>query len=187
MATAKKTAAKTAAKKTAATKAAAKKAPAGKAPATKAATTKTTAKKTTAKKSGSTFSAEEKAAIKQYAAEKKRTTAGKNGEKDVLAAIAKMDGSDKEIAEGLHALVSKVAPDLEPRTWYGFPAYALDGKVMIFWQFAGKFGTRYGHVGFNDNAQLDDGSMWPASYAITRWTKANEAAMKKLILKALGR
>lgn len=148
----------------------------------KAPARKTAAKKTTA----GTWTAEEKAAMKQAAAEKKRTKAGKNTEQDVLDAIATMDGSDKAIAEGLHALVKKIAPQLEPRTWYGFPAYAEDGKVLLFWQFAGKFDSRYGHIGFNDTAQLDDGSMWPTSFAITRWTKANEAEVKKLILRALG-
>jgi uncharacterized protein YdhG (YjbR/CyaY superfamily) len=171
------TAKKTAAKKTAAKKSVAK------APAKKAATTKAAAKKSTS----GTWSAQEKAAMKQAAAEKKRTKAGKNGEQDVLDAIAAMDGSDKAIAEGLHALVKKIAPELEPRTWYGFPAYALDGKVLLFWQFAGKFGSRYGHIGFNDTAQLDDGTMWPTAYAITRWTKANEAEVKKLVLRAVGR
>lgn len=165
----------------------AKKATAKKAPAKKTAAKKTAAKKTAARKTTSgTWSAEEKAAMKQAAAEKKRTKAGKNGEQDVLDAIAAMDGSDKTIAEGLHALVKKVAPELEPRTWYGFPAYAKDGKVLLFWQFAGKFSSRYGHIGFNDTAQLDDGSMWPTTYAITRWTKANEAKVKALILTALG-
>ncbi len=151
----------------------------------KTATKKTAAKKTTAKTSG-TWSAEEKAAMKQAAAEKKRTKAGKNTEQDVLDAIAAMDDSDRAIAEGLHALVRKVAPDLEPRTWYGFPAYAKDGKVLLFFQFAGKFNSRYGHIGFNDVAQLDDGTMWPTAYAITRWTKANEAQVKKLVLRAVG-
>ena len=148
---------------------------------------KAPAKRTAAKTTTSgTWTAEEKAAMKQAAAEKKRTRAGKNTEQDVLDAIAKMDGSDRAIAEGLHALVKKIAPQLEPRTWYGFPAYAKDGKVLLFWQFAGKFDSRYGHIGFNDTARLDDGSMWPTSFAITRWTKANEAEVKELILRALG-
>lgn len=149
---------------------------------------KTTSKKTTSTtKTDATFSAEEKAAIKQVVSEKKRTKAGKNTEADVLAAIAEMNDSDKAIAEGLHALVQRIAPDMTSRTWYGFPAYAgSDGKVMFFWQFAGKFNTRYGHLGFNDNAQLDDGSMWPTAFAITTWNKANEKAVEALIRRAIG-
>lgn len=73
-----------------------------------------------------------------------------------------------------------------PRTWYGFPAYAKDGKVVLFWQFAGKFKTRYGHIGFQDTAQLDDGTMWPTAYAITQWTQSNEEAVEKLIRRAIG-
>lgn len=157
---------------------------------------KTTAKKTTARKTTAkgaartpaegTFSTEEKAALKQVVAEKKRTRAGKNTEADVLAAIAAMEGSDREIATGLHALVKRVAPDLEPRTWYGFPAYARDGKVVLFWQYAAKFTTRYGHIGFNDNATLDEGTMWPTAFAVTEWSPANERAVEKLIRKAVG-
>lgn len=136
------------------------------------------------------LTAEEKAAIKQLAEERKRTEAGENGEKDVLAAIEGMDDFDRPIAEGLHQLVRQIAPELIPRTWYGFPAYATDVKgkeVVFFYQFAGKFGSRYGTLGFNDSAKLDEGTMWPAAYALTEWNKTNEAAVKKLILTALGR
>jgi uncharacterized protein YdhG (YjbR/CyaY superfamily) len=97
-----------------------------------------------------------------------------------------MDGSDRTIAEGLHALVKRVAPDLTPRTWYGFPAYARDGKVIFFWQFAGKFKTRYGHLGFQDSATLDDGSMWPTAYALTTWDEAIEQKVETLIRRAIG-
>ncbi len=141
---------------------------------------------TTKKTETSTFSAEEKKAIKQTVAERKRTAAGQNTEQDVLDAIAAMDDSDRAIAEGLHALVKRVAPELTPRTWYGFPAYAKDGKVLLFWQFAGKFKSRYGHIGFQDNAHLDDGTMWPTAYAITAWNDANEQAVEKLIRRAVG-
>jgi uncharacterized protein YdhG (YjbR/CyaY superfamily) len=132
------------------------------------------------------LSADEKKAVKQAAAEARRTKAGKNTEQDVLDAIAAMDGSDRVIGEGLHALVKEVAPELVPRTWYGFPAYARDGKVVLFWQFAGKFKTRYGHIGFQDVAQLDDGTMWPTAFAITAWTPATEKAVAELIRRAVG-
>lgn len=132
------------------------------------------------------LSATERAAVKQAAAETRRTKAGKNTEQDVLDAIAAMDGSDRAIAEGLHALVKRVAPELTARTWYGFPAYARDGKVLFFWQFAGKFNTRYGHLGFQDGAALDDGSMWPTAFAITTWDLAIESAVEKLIRRAVG-
>ena len=101
------------------------------------------------------LSAEERAAIKQAAAERKRSRAGKNGEADVVAAIAAMDEHDRPIAEGLHALVRRSFPDLATKTWYGFPAYCKDGKVVFFYQFAGKFKARYGHIGFEDVAHLD--------------------------------
>jgi uncharacterized protein YdhG (YjbR/CyaY superfamily) len=132
------------------------------------------------------LTADEKKAVKQAAAEARRTAAGKNTEADVLGAIAAMNDTDRAIAEGLHELVKRVAPELTPRTWYGFPAYAKDGKVILFFQFAGKFKTRYGHIGFQDTAQLDEGTMWPTAYAITQWTASNERAVEKLIRRALG-
>lgn len=132
------------------------------------------------------LSAAEKKAVKQASAEARRTKAGKNTEQDVLDAIAAMDEGDRAIAQGLHALVTRVAPELTPRTWYGFPAYAKDGKVLVFFQFAGKFKTRYGHIGFQDIAELDDGTMWPTAYAITKWTKDNERAVEDLIRRAVG-
>ncbi|MGA4507812.1 hypothetical protein ACQB6R_02120 [Propionibacteriaceae bacterium G1746] len=147
------------------------------------------AKKTAAKKAGTddgSFSAEERAAIKQAAAEKRRTAKGKNTEDDVLAALAAMDDSDRAIGEGLHRIVKEVAPDVTARTWYGFPAYGRGKEVTIFWQFAGKFKSRYGHIGFNDTAQLDDGSMWATAYAITEWNDENEARVRELVIRALG-
>ncbi len=140
-------------------------------------TTKTTAGKLTA---------DERAAVRQAVAEAKRTAADKNSEQDVLDAIAALTGSDREIAEGLHALVTRVAPQLTPRTWYGYPAYAKDGKLLLFWQFAAKFKTRYGHLGFQDTAVLDDGTMWPTAFAITAWTPATEQAVERLITRAVG-
>lgn len=132
------------------------------------------------------FSAEERAAMKQAAAEKKKTAAGKNTEQEVLEAIAAMDETDKSIAEGLHALVKEVAPELGCRTWYGFPAYTQGKDVLFFYQFAGKFKSRYGVIGFNDRAQLDEGTMWPASYAITEWNEGNRQRLGDLIRQAVG-
>ena len=132
------------------------------------------------------LSAEERAAVKEAVAESRRTKAGKNTEQDVLDAIAALEGSDRAIAEGLHALVKRVAPDLTPRTWYGFPAYARDGKVLFFWQFAAKFKTRYGHLGFQDGAALDDGVMWPTAFAITAWDDTVERDVEALIRRATG-
>jgi uncharacterized protein YdhG (YjbR/CyaY superfamily) len=132
------------------------------------------------------LSAVERQAVKAATAEARKTASGKNGEQDVLDAIAAMTGSDRQIAEGLHALARRIAPELAPRTWYGFPAYAKEGKVVFFWQFAGKFKTRYGHLGFQDSAALDDGSMWPTAFAITEWTKATEDAVESLIRRSLG-
>lgn len=158
--------------------------PAKKAPAKKAA-----AKKTAAKRADAGLSAEEKAAMKETLAERKRTAAGQNNEETVLAAIAAMDDHDRPIAEGLHALVKRIAPQLSCRTWYGFPAYCRDAKgkeVVFFYQFAGKFKARYGTLGFNDSAALDDGSMWPVTFAITEWNDAVEQRASELILRALG-
>jgi len=132
------------------------------------------------------LSAEEKAALRQMTAERKRTQSGKNGEEDVLAAIAAMDDHDRPIAEGLHALVKRELPELTCKTWYGYPAYVKDGKTVFFYQFAGKFKTRYGHIGFNDVAQLDDGPMWPTAFAILEWNDEVEARVADLIKRAVG-
>lgn len=139
---------------------------------------------TTTKDDG--FSEVEKAAMKQAAAEKKRTAKGKNTEQDVLDAIAAMDPSDRAIAEGLHALVTRIAPDLDCRTWYGFPAYGRGKDVIFFFQFAGKFNSRYGTLGFNDAAQLDDGDIWPSAYALTTWNDAVEQQVSDLVRRAIA-
>lgn len=134
-----------------------------------------------------TFSADEKAAIKQASAERKRTKAGKNGEADVLAAIDKMDDFDRPIAQHLHALVAKVLPQLTCKTWYGFPAYMNDaGKIVFYYQFASKFKGRYGMLGFQDPAHLDEGHLWPVTYAITEWNKTVEKQVTDLITRAVG-
>lgn len=146
------------------------------------ATTKKTAKKTT--KSSGTFSAEEKAAMKERAKEAK---AGKaDGEADLLAKIAEMTGSDRQMAEQIDAVVRKATPNLKPKTWYGMPAWANeDGKVVCFFTPAAKFKERYATFGFNAAAKLDDGSMWPTSWALTRLTRDDEAKLAALLKKAV--
>jgi uncharacterized protein YdhG (YjbR/CyaY superfamily) len=124
------------------------------------------------------FTAEEKAAAKAALKDAE-------GEKAVLAAIAKMAESDRKIAERIHALVRKAAPELVPRTWYGMPAYSKDDKVVCFFKDAGKFKERYSTFGFNDKANLDDGAMWPTSYAVTKLTKADEKKITELVQQAV--
>lgn len=130
----------------------------------------------------------ERAAVKDRAREVRRSAKkGKAGDLEALEqAIAAMTGSDREIAENIHRVVTSVAPQLAPKTWYGFPSYAKDGKVVCFWQFAAKFGTRYGHLGFNESAQLDDGVMWPTAFAITEWTPEVEERVADLVRRAAG-
>jgi uncharacterized protein YdhG (YjbR/CyaY superfamily) len=136
------------------------------------------------------FTAEEKAAMRERAKEQKaaarRGADDAAGLEDVLAKIAEMPPADREIAEGVHALITKTAPDLSPRTWYGQPAYAKDGKVVCFFQAAAKFKTRYSTLGFSDEARLDDGAMWPTSYALTRLTSADEQRIADLVKRAAG-
>ncbi|MCG6566089.1 hypothetical protein [Tessaracoccus sp. ZS01] len=133
-----------------------------------------------------TFSAEEKAAMKERASELKRARSTKDPEADVLAKIAEMEGDDKAIAESLHALVKKVAPDMGCKTWYGFPAYMVGKEIVFFFQPAKKFGTRYGTLGFNDSAKLDDGDIWPSAFAIPAWTAQVETKVADLIKRAVG-
>jgi uncharacterized protein YdhG (YjbR/CyaY superfamily) len=104
----------------------------------------------------------------------------------VLAKIAEMVGPDRVTAERLHAIITASAPGLWPKLWYGMPAYARDGKVVCFFQPAQKFKTRYSTLGFSDEADLDDGSMWPTSYALTELTKADEARIAELVGRAAG-
>ena len=136
---------------------------------------------TTTKKEG--FSAEEKAAMRERARELKDKT---DGESAVRAAIAKMSPKDRAIAKRLHELIKAAAPGLLPKTWYGMPAYAKDGKVVCFFRNAGKFKERYAMLGFNDSAKLDNGSMWPIAFALTELTAADEAKIRKLVKKAVG-
>ena len=134
----------------------------------------------------SAFTAEERAAMKERAREAKAAKSREAGEKDVLAKIAEMPKADRDLAERVHAIVSKSAPELVPRTWYGMPAYARDGKVVCFFQSADKFKSRYATLGFNDAASLDDGVMWPTVFALREITAAEEAEITRLVEKAVG-
>ncbi len=125
------------------------------------------------------FTAEEKAAAKAALKDAE-------GEQAVLEAIAKMADADRTMAERIHAIVRKAAPELVPRTWYGMPAYSKDDKVICFFKDAGKFKERYSTFGFNDKANLDDGSMWPTTYALTRLTKADEKKIADLVKQAVA-
>lgn len=107
-------------------------------------------------------------------------------EKDQLAKIAEMSGSDRGMAERLHELITENVPELTPKTWYGMPGWAKGGKVLCFFQAAGKFGTRYATFGFNEIAAIDEGTMWPTSFALTELTAANEKKLLALVKKALG-
>ena len=120
------------------------------------------------------FTAAEKAAMKERARELKAEAARADGEGDLLAKIAEMPEPDRVMAKRLHAIVMAAAPDLSPKTWYGMPAYARDGKVVCFFQSAAKFDSRYATFGFSDTAKLDDCAMWPTSYALKKLTAADE-------------
>jgi uncharacterized protein YdhG (YjbR/CyaY superfamily) len=130
------------------------------------------------------FSAEEKAAMRARAKELKTAAEGESAVRD---ALAKMSAQDRALGKRIHALVKESAPDLTPKTWYGMPAYAnKDGKVVVFFRDAGKFKERYAMLGFNDNANLDDGSMWPIAFALAKLTKADEARIAKLVKQAVS-
>jgi uncharacterized protein YdhG (YjbR/CyaY superfamily) len=146
-----------------------------------------TAKKPAKRTASQGFTAEEKAAMKERAQEAKKARSGKaDGEGDVLAKIAEMSQADRAIAERIHALVKATAPDLAPRTWYGMPAYAKAGKVLCFFQPADKFKERYATFGFSAEANLDDGAMWPTSFALKKLTAAEEKRIGALVKKAVG-
>lgn len=137
------------------------------------------------------FSAEERAAIKEYAAEKraagKRAVNKADGLKDVLAKIATMAPADRALAERVHKTVTANAPELTPKTWYGMPAYAnADGKVVVFFKDAGKFKYRYATLGFQEAASLDDGDMWPTEYALMKWTPSVEKTVAALVKAAIS-
>jgi uncharacterized protein YdhG (YjbR/CyaY superfamily) len=130
------------------------------------------------------FTAEERAAMKERAREAKAGAA--DGERDVLAKIAEMAEPDRAIAEPLHALIKTNAPGLTPRTWYGMPAYAKGGNVVCFFQPAQKFKARYATFGFNDRANLDDGTIWPVAFALAEWNADVEARIGELVRKAVS-
>ena len=132
------------------------------------------------------FTAEERAAMKERAQELKAEARRADGESAVLAKIAEMQGSDRAMAERLHALIKESAPVLEPKTWYGMPAYARDGKVVCYFQSAQKFNSRYATLGFSDEANLDDGAMWPTSFALKELTASEEARIVALVKRAVS-
>ena len=144
-----------------------------------------------AKTTSEGLSQEERDAVKQRAKElREQEKAGKNREaglQSVLTAISALNDDDSALAEGLHKVVSEVAPGLVPKTYYGMPGYAnSEGKIVVFIQPAGKFKTRYSTVGFEDRAKLDDGDMWPIGFALRKWTPAVEKRLTELVKKAIG-
>jgi uncharacterized protein YdhG (YjbR/CyaY superfamily) len=147
----------------------------------------------TTQKSGTTakgFTPEERAAMKERArelkAEARANKSRADGERDVLAKIAEMPGPDRAIAKRLHAIVKASAPALSPKTWYGMPAYAKDGKVVCYFQSAQKFNSRYATFGFSDEANIDEGAMWPTSFALKELTAADEARIGALVKRAVS-
>ena len=147
--------------------------------------TQQSAKSTTGKASTG-FTDEERAAMRERAHEQKVAARKADGERDVLAKIAEMPEADRAMAERLHAIITASAPALSPRTWYGMPAYAKDGTVVCFFQSAQKFKTRYATLGFSDQANLDDGAMWPTAFALTELTAADEARIGALVKQAVS-
>ena len=132
------------------------------------------------------FTAEERAAMKERAQELKAEARKADGEKVLLEKIAEMPAKDRAMAKKLHAIVTASAPGLSPKTWYGMPAYAKDDKIVCFFQSADKFKSRYATFGFNDTANLDDGAMWPTSFALKKLTAADEKRIGALVKKAVS-
>ena len=154
-------------------------------------TEKTTAKKSTttsAKRTGagSKFTAEERAAMKERANELKAAKTKEEGERALLEKIAEMPKPDRVMAERLHAIVTKSAPNLSPKTWYGMPAYAKDDQIVCFFKSADKFKSRYATLGFEEAANLDEGAMWPTSFALKRLTADDEKKIGALVKKAVS-
>ncbi len=153
---------------------------------------KSSAKRKPSESSSGRLSEEERAAIKERAAElkaagrRRRGSGGEDGESDVLSKISEMQPADRALAEQLHAIITAAAPGLSPKLYYGMPAYARDGKVVCFFQNAQKFKTRYATLGFNEEANLDEGTMWPTAYALTELSEADEAAIAALVKKAVS-
>ena len=138
------------------------------------------------KRKSTGFTAEEKAAMKERAAELKAEARKADGESTLLAKVAEMPKPDRVLAERLHEIVKATAPDLSPKTWYGMPAYARDGKVVCFFQSADKFKSRYATVGFTDEANLDEGAMWPTYFGLKELTPAVEKKIVALVKKAVS-
>jgi uncharacterized protein YdhG (YjbR/CyaY superfamily) len=132
------------------------------------------------------FTEEERDAMKERAKESRRGSKAADGQADLLAKIAEMGDADRAMAERIHAIVTETAPELAPKTWYGQPAWAKGGKVVVFFQAASKFKTRYATLGFSEDAQLDDGSMWPTAFALDSLTAADEKRIAELVKKAIG-
>jgi uncharacterized protein YdhG (YjbR/CyaY superfamily) len=132
------------------------------------------------------FTAEERAAMKERARELKAEAQRADGESAVLAKIAEMQGQDRTMAKRLHEIVKASAPELSPKTWYGMPAYAKEGKVVCFFQSAKKFNSRYATLGFSDKANLDEGAMWPTSFALKELSATEEAKISALVKKAVS-
>ena len=141
---------------------------------------------TTTKKRFEGFTAGEKAAMQDRVREMKVAAQKAGGESELLAKIAELPAADRDLATRLHAVITRSAPALSPKTWYGMPAYARDGKIVCFFQSAQKFKTRYATLGFNDEARLDDGTMWPTAFALTKLTPADEARIAALVKKAVS-
>jgi uncharacterized protein YdhG (YjbR/CyaY superfamily) len=138
-------------------------------------------------KSESVFTKEERAAAREAVRERRARASGKtDGESEVQAKIAEMQGSDRAMAERLHAIMKANAPALSPKTWYGMPAYAKDDQVVCYFKPAQKFKTRYATLGFSDEAKLDDGHMWPTDFALTELTALEEARIVALVKKAVS-
>jgi hypothetical protein len=149
--------------------------------------TQKSAKRTTASTTSKGFTADERAAMKERARELKAEANKADGESEVQAAIAKMQGSDRAMAKRIHSIIMESAPDLAPKTWYGMPAYAnKDGKVVCFFRDAAKFKERYAMLGFNDSANLDKGTMWPIAFALNELTAADEKTIAALVKKAVS-
>ena len=147
---------------------------------------KSTKPSSAAGKASKVFTAEERAAMKEYVREKKGEAYKADGESEVLAKIADMKEPDRGMAKRLHAIIKATAPTLSSRTWYGMPAYAKDGKVVCFFQAAQKFKTRYATFGFSDSASLDEGAMWPTAFALKELGSAEETRIVALVKKAVN-
>ncbi len=152
----------------------------------KKATQKSTKSTAATGKKSEGFTAEERAAMRERAREQKAEAQRADGERAVLAKIAEMQEPDRAIAERLHAIIKGSAPDLSPKTWYGMPAYAKDGKVVCFFQSAQKFNSRYATLGFSDKANLDEGAMWPTSFALKELSATEEARISALVKRAVS-